>query len=658
MISYKEFLDKMDLETKKNHVINAVNLTMEELANYNVVIPYDGEYYKGLKQLLYYILFYPIRDKKAIVNFPTGCGKSTAMNNGISYMLKNKLLQSYAGTIILKLTIEDCEETVNTINKKVGIDLAYAYHSGMDIENNRRKNSISNDELKEYPVIVLTHTGYLQLIDKDDIQKLCEWSDKRINTKHGKYNTYYRERLIIDEAINNVQFMTINMNTIITIENAIMNFGNEDIYDQFNGFITKIKKEFLRSYDIKKNSVFFCTFENVEVPEGLDELFFSCKDRQAKEAYMAIRTMLATGGYVNIDKDIKYKSIITYKYIDINNPYFYKITLDATSGINYLYEIDDKSEVRDLPQIKSYKNMHLNIFNGVTGSSSSMKKGLEDGLLGAIIEDIKSKIVGEEKVLIVTNSEERDKLIKEALKDYDKLEQIDITHYGRTVGSNKWSKFEKIFVLGIQLLPDAIYPLMYFTSSVSEDELSAEKFNSLDTTLVPVKGNRKYKQKEFEKVKISTISSLIVQTLNRVKCRGYVEGNCPETYGYLINRDREIDALIEKAMPGIQIDYNWNLKYESKKTGKQVENNKETVDTLIEFYEKVKLDEDYRNELINDGILTDKGLSKAKIKELLDMKDITFKKSMNKPLMLQYIKDKNIDIESNNRYINLNYNIS
>ena len=302
--------------------------------------------------------------------------------------------------------------------------------------------------------------------------------------------------------------------------------------------------------------------------------------------------------------------------------------------------------------------MHLNIFNGVTGSSSSMKKGLEDGLLGAIIEDIKSKIVGEEKVLIVTNSEERDKLIKEALKDYDKLEQIDITHYGRTVGSNKWSKFEKIFVLGIQLLPDAIYPLMYFTSSVSEDELSAEKFNSLDTTLVPVKGNRKYKQKEFEKVKISTISSLIVQTLNRVKCRGYVEGNCPETYGYLINRDREIDALIEKAMPGIQIDYNWNLKYESKKTGKQVENNKETVDTLIEFYEKVKLDEDYRNELINDGILTDKGLSKAKIKELLDMKDITFKKSMNKPLMLQYIKDKNIDIESNNRYINLNYNIS
>ena len=101
MINFKEFLDKMELETKKNHVIEAVDLTIKELSAYNVIVPQDGEYYKGLNQLLYYILFYPIRDKKAIINFPTGCGKSTAMNCGLSYMLKNKTLQPYAGTIIL-----------------------------------------------------------------------------------------------------------------------------------------------------------------------------------------------------------------------------------------------------------------------------------------------------------------------------------------------------------------------------------------------------------------------------------------------------------------------------------------------------------------------------------------------------------------------------
>ena len=134
MINYKEFLEKMELETKKNHVIEAVNLTIKDLAEYNVIVPEDGEYYKGLNQLLYYVMFYPITSKKAIINFPTGCGKSTAMNAGISYMLRNKILQPYAGTIILKLTKEDCNETVREINKKAKLDLAYAYHSGFDKE--------------------------------------------------------------------------------------------------------------------------------------------------------------------------------------------------------------------------------------------------------------------------------------------------------------------------------------------------------------------------------------------------------------------------------------------------------------------------------------------------------------------------------------------
>lgn len=242
-------------------------------------------------------------------------------------------------------------------------------------------------------------------------------------------------------------------------------------------------------------------------------------------------------------------------------------------------------------------------------------------------------------------------MIMDALKGYEKLEQIDVTHYGRTIGSNKWSDFDKIFVLGIQLLPDAIYPLMYFTSSVKEEELTAEKFNSLDTTLVPVKGNRKYKQKEFEQVKVSTISSLIVQTLNRIKCRGYVNGEAPETYAYLINRDKEVDALIAKAMPDIQITYNWGIEYKSKKSGKTIDNKKDVVEMLIEFFEKVRLDEYYRDELIENDILLEQGLSKAKVKELLDIVNITFKKAMTKPLMLQYIKDNNIDVESNNRYI-------
>jgi len=74
---------------------------------------------------------------------------------------------------------------------------------------------------------------------------------------------------------------------------------------------------------------------------------------------------------------------------------------------------------------------------------------------------------------------------------------------------------------------------------------------------------------------------------------------------------------------------------------------------LVEFYEKVRLDENYRNELIENEVLLEQGLSKAKMKELLDIKTDTFNKSMNKPIMLQYVKDYNIDLTSNNRYVKI-----
>lgn len=651
----KEFLKNQQVEIKQNYLKEATTMTTKALISYGNTIEDNGEYHNGIKQLMYYIMFYSNKEKMAVINFPTGCGKSTALNNGISYLLNNTDLRSYAGTIILKLTQDDCNETMECINKITNNNLAYAYHSEYDKINERYKNRIEDEELRKYPIIILTHKGFLKLIEKDEINKLYEWTDMKVDGKQGKFNTYYRNRLIIDEAINNVEFMSITIKTINTLENAIMNLGNEDVYNLFNSFITKIKREFLRPYDAKKNKVFFCTFDNIEIPEGLDEAIYEIKDSKAKESYLSIRTMLHNGGYVSYSDKIEYKSITTYKYININVPYFHQVILDATSSINYLYEINPKLQVINLPQIKSYKNVYLNIFNGLTGSINSMKESFQEGLLEIVIEDIKSKIGDDDKILIVVNNIDREKEINESFKDYERKDQIDCTHFGLTVGSNKWSKFTKIFVLGIQLMPEAIYPLMYFTNFLNEEEFTKENFNSLDTTTLPIKGNKKYKQKEFEKVKTSTISSLIVQTLNRIHCRACVNGESPETYAYFINRDKEVDSLIKEAMPNIQISYDWNLQYNSISKGKIIKNKKETVEIVIDFFEKVKTNKKYRQELTSQNVLTEKGLNKAKIKELLDIKNDTFKKVMLKPLMLQYLKDNEIDITSNNRYIKIKY---
>lgn len=89
---------------------------------------------------------------------------------------------------------------------------------------------------------------------------------------------------------------------------------------------------------------------------------------------------------------------------------------------------------------------------------------------------------------------------------------------------------------------------------------------------------------------------------------------------------------------------------------KKIKPKRKTIEEiLINFFEKIIINKEYRKELINKNILFDQGLSKCRIKNLFNIKDDTFKKVMKKPIMIKYIKDRNIDIKSNNRYIKLKF---
>jgi len=79
------------------------------------------------------------------------------------------------------------------------------------------------------------------------------------------------------------------------------------------------------------------------------------------------------------------------------------------------------------------------------------------------------------------------------------------------------------------------------------------------------------------------------------------------------------------------------------------------AEKLIDFFDKVKSDKDgFCNKLIENGILSDKGLSKAKLKELFNVKSDTLKKAIHRQILAQYIIDNNIDMDSNARHIKIN----
>jgi len=644
-MNYEKYFTTLDSIKKESLINDVVNLTIKDLVSYGNVIN-DDKYIEALKIITDNIMFYDNNKIINVINFPTGLGKTTCMINAISYMVNNKDLHPYSGTIILRLYKKDCDETADAINKKVKKSIAYSFHSGDN------KNRIGNEDLSTYPIVVMTHEGFKTLIKNNDLEKLQCWGNKRRNRLTKDYNKFYRQRMIIDEEIKNVRFFEVNIKTINNLENCIMNLGNNDLYDEFIDFIIKIKREFLKPYQIKKNKMFFITLDNIIVPEKLDEVIYDSKDRIAQESLLSIHNLLAHGGYLRYSDEIEHKSIVTFQYIDINSILFSQIALDATSGINHLYKINKDYNVISLPLIKSYNNTYIKIFDGITGSRKSILDNLEEGLLDKFVEYIEENITEKDKVLIILNKKDYETPIRKRFKDYIYLENLFFTYYGLTVGVNEWSECNKLFSLGIPLMDDPCTPLLYFLSTIENDILKPDDFNSLDTTLIPKKGARRFIEEEFESIRISQTASMVVQSINRIQCRKYINGQTLETYIFLINKDKEIDNLILKSMPEVNIDYSWKLDFENKQ-GKIMTRKFTTEEKLIHIMQRIIEDEEYRNDLINRKLYdVNKGIKKVSLRNLTEISSrTTFGKALETPIMKQFIKDYNIILVETSQYI-------
>jgi len=645
-------------ELKLQKINELSQLAINRLTGFNKS-PLGDKYELAIQELVKYILFYTNKEKVIAFPMSTGSGKSTITELSMAYMYNDKLFKNYCGTIILKLTRVDCNSTADNINKYANKEIAYAYHGG-DVQDGKA-NDITIEDLQTYPILVMTHEGYKAFVNrkevksknkrrKVDINDIYEWTDKRIDKLTVNYNIFTRQRLIIDEEISTVETVAINIKTINIIENAIMNMGNNDLYDEFMCFVNSIKKEFIKSYTEKANKLNFVYFENIIKPEGMDEAIYDSKDFKARECYINILNLLEHGGYVRFSTELENKSITTFKYIDIYNPRFAKLQLDATADVNKLYKYNPNYEVKELPQFKTYKNTYLHIYDKVTGSRSSVIEHFNQGMLQACIKDIGDKLKEGEKGLIVFNNKDLEYGFYDEIKDTDLMGRVWLTHYGLTTGSNKWKDYDKVFVYGLNIMNDAIYPILYHCNSHETD------FNKYDTMLIPRKGSRAYAETKFEEVRTGLISSAIIQAINRIKIRKYCNGDTPETHIYMINSDKSIDNIIKGSMKGINILYDWELDFSPPKKEhklKSEDNTLKIIDYLKFLIENPE--SKFVEELKNEQMLTDKGIKKKDLREGLGFANRpTFNRALDKPIFKQFCLDYNIDTSNkNNKYISI-----
>ena len=645
--------EDIDRQTLKNKFNEVMKLTLDDLPFGDTI---SNKYKEALKKVVYYIMYYNRFQKIATIPMITGGGKSTALINAVSFMANDPVLFPYCGTIILKLQIQDCEETANAINKKVGKEIAYAYHSGKG-NGKTPKNRISKKRLMQYPILVMCHQGYKKLSKHNDCSRILNWTNAKVHNKYSQYNQFTRRRLVIDEEMSNVEIKNITLNTITLVENTILNMGNKYLFNLFNKFITNVKEEFIKPYYVKRNSAEFIKL-SLAKPKQLDKYIYNYGDKATQEAYIDIVDLLRHGGYVQYYDSIDKKRITTYSYININNPLFYTVQLDATAKINCLYDINKDYKLVDLPNIKTYNNTFIHIFDKITGSRSTIEVGFNGDLLESCICDIKSKAKIGDKILIMLNNKDYIAKFKDMFFNLPNTNDkafflqsvkggyggtdaiiVDFVYYGAFAGKNNWVDYNKLYMIGIPIYGETTYPILY---SVNKD---VSNFLKLDTTLVPLDGARRYLQQEFEEVRTSVIAKELIQGINRIRCRLYKDGDTPEAHIYMINKDKKLDEVIKSAMPGVNILYDWKLDYKHKQSGKKTEIT--SKEKLINEIIRIQDNPVYRQFLIAKKILTNKGIKKVDLRKLCNINSRqVFSKAINSPMFIQFCKDRDIDISN------------
>ena len=356
-----DFYKKVDIITDDENLNNITNKAIEKLEGFNKN-SLSTEYKQAIKLLVFDILYYNKKDKILTVPLPTGSGKSMITELTLANMYINDKLKKNCGTIILKLTIDDCNETASHINTYVGKRIAYPYHTGR--YNDKKSNFIKPDELLQYPILILTHEGFknytqdiLNTSTIKEEEKFTVWTDRKVDKIKVNYNAFNRNRLIIDEEISNVEPINITMDKINNLENAILNMGSNKLFDEFNNFIINIKKQFIKSYSEKANKLHFTYFDNIEIPEGLDEAIFDIKDNEINNI---CGIDLGINNFATLTNNIGIKPvIINGKIIKSINQYYnkklayYKSILKKTNNKDWSNKLN-KLTIKRNNKIKNY----------------------------------------------------------------------------------------------------------------------------------------------------------------------------------------------------------------------------------------------------------------------------------------------------------------
>ena len=494
------------------------------------------------------------RDEWTLLQPPTGSGKTQGTIVYCS-MLPKVTGDSHPGVLIVTRLKTDADQISDQINGLSGNkDEAFAYHSDT-------KDKLKITDLKNYPVLVITHRAYelaLDLLGQDgSIQQtwpyFYDWKDGN------------RRLVVIDEALDIVEHSQAALEGLRVTQGVI----TQSIRERFTKEVQCLNEviDILDSYEkrtrkekIKEHRVLESLIRDEIAPN------FTGLRRAMREE---IRYDLQSGKNDNLEQQ-RLRELHDSRIRDLNNiikSWVYyahteyqptlntarllvpdniqgAVVLDATASSNVLYELFPPADViTPPPGSRNYQNVTLHISRGHKLGKRSMRNKAKE-LSRELIGELNEKLGEDRKVFICTHKD-----VEPVLDSYEPKFELKTGHWGAVDGSNEYRDCDTAVIFGIPYRPNT---------------WSANVFMALkgpqSTEWLQESDKRSWKRHEDirKSLKNGQIITSIIQAVNRVRCRKVTdpEGNCPDTDVYLMLPDdaiaKEILDGIKREMPGIK----------------------------------------------------------------------------------------------------------
>lgn len=524
-------------------------------------------------------------DRFYVFDHEAGTGKSRFTQKCIGEMTKT---QSH-GVLYVQKFKKDNElvNTVERINKYAGEEVAGYYCSDLKREEKKR--------LQQVQVLCVTHQMYYQICKGNSLELVKG-----------------REILVIDE------FPELFKEVYVT-KDDIANLWSK--FNRDGGYAGKELAQTLLDMllDEEENNSIKCIDFRLENHRDLRELLVKIKDssyRHSKEELKVldkIEILLNQKFFISQHKFISYEK--EAKLYKLKN----NILLDANGSFDYRYLLSNDFEVMKQEKKFDYSNTELFHYK-VKTTKTELRK-----IQAKIHEKAVSEVDWENtnKILFVTDKNNKESLEKEIIRylrvyghslekiqeNYDK--EISIDHFGNLIGKNNYRKCDSIV---LTKTPNYAYNSYVMDYCYRNDDI-------VDGTII-----EPFKNKDIEKIRISTLAGEFYQALKR------------------INRDNELKAkiyLFTDAQDAIEIvrDQLMNVQYKAV----EVEGDYNTNNRPKNHLNRVK------DILLRNKKEGKKEVNKKEIREELDIEAPNLSKLLNQAQ--RFAEENNIIIEKGRKII-------